>query len=806
MGNVLCKKRRNDSPMSPVDRVIGRCAQICPQSIVKKKPFWDKQVFETSPPPLSQQPKMNNFDNEQRQNGWESATLKVPDVTDGPPVAPPRKKRPSMSPKNEAPRKLEQLLDKTQSEEGSSDASTSSEVNSSAVISAEGQEVIKNPPSPTKVVPHIGNRKSDKFFGENIADSLAPEEKSPEKEVISSIETHPTEETDSTKTDPKDEVDAETKCRIEEPEVTEEMLRQINKETGNLIFAMERQCKKECTDYKGQDPVEEAVIVPVKRKPRHICDEEDALYKCLHSLDPKAPKKPQRDFTKYKKNLDNNKSQEKNESSLDQPLKDVTKAKVRDCEPLDFSLIKNAEVLVHAAGEGEKSPSTFSETETIPADEIALLTPPPIPPKMKHIKKTSLASNISEPTERPESVSTNMSNSEKILRRCLSTQSYLTPDLVDKIAEQANSLSLSALYLPEDYTNQANDGSGSVSPNCKLTEKRKGLSPQVSRVDQETYKTGKSETEKLLTETDREKTVDEPKYVPQIEVDKIDKIDTADKMDKVDKPENLTLQVTLQATSQDDEKSSPSVSRLNSEEGRKIKRHVSITPSTPEEISGTIKTFLEKEDLTPKNVLKLLEDEFGDVILSKNLPVEDKELIEQLRKSALAQSESIETIKATITPDNDNSESEKNKIDSPETEKKVSKPHHHSKIPKLRNKELENVAFGEKRRHSIDELDSWFSPKSEVAKIKRRREASLPNCLDSSNSTYVPLNTDVVKNEETQTKPQTNVDPVSSDTHPPGQPAVIVKIESKTNKKPDTGNEHSSLLKFLEMEKNNIFT
>lgn len=116
----------------------------------------------------------------------------------------------------------------------------------------------------------IGNKKSDKFFGESLSDHLSDE---PVAAIeISKVVEHPTD-------DSKHNSD-----------------KNLSSFLMNMLDDIRNAEDEE--KYKGQIPVEEPPFVVRKRETKHICD--DDTHKHDH-----APPKPDRDFTKFKAGLPN---------------------------------------------------------------------------------------------------------------------------------------------------------------------------------------------------------------------------------------------------------------------------------------------------------------------------------------------------------------------------------------------------------------------------------------------------------------------------------------------------------------------
>lgn len=173
----------------------------------------------------------------------------------------------------------------------------------------------------------IGNKKTDKFFGENLSDSLSNEPYVPEESILSRASGND-----------KDELDmfVETNVqKVEQRALAADKIRDEERLSDNLdkkaAFLMtmldsydekNKMLNDDDERYRGMVPVEEEIIVPKKRITRCICDETDHL---LHHLrhdeckehgkeDESAkklekkdvatetpPVKPKRDLTLYRK-------------------------------------------------------------------------------------------------------------------------------------------------------------------------------------------------------------------------------------------------------------------------------------------------------------------------------------------------------------------------------------------------------------------------------------------------------------------------------------------------------------------------
>ncbi|XP_037923429.1 stress response protein NST1-like isoform X1 [Hermetia illucens] len=717
MGNTLCKNRVNHSnnSKSPVDRIIDRCAQICPKSIGKQKHFWDKQVLETSPP-LQTQPKADN-------SGWHSAALTVPDSPGSQPVAPPRKKRPSMLRKDDPPLRngfkeifAGQRSESTTTSDSQGDVKDFTDfekmplnrgsekekekkeqlTDSSRSSEERSDQCDSNTNSLVHKVSKVGNKKSDKFFGENLSDCLSDE---------------PVVESNGDKLSTTDQPKADSEAdagSLDEKELA------IKKELIASLSTLKDIKKDEGIDEPDRVAVEEPIISK-KIITRHVCDDEEELREHLHHHhdhdhdhdhdhtyvvpDPNAPKKPQRDFSKYKRAPGDPKSDtEDNDEAIIEPSSDLLSQIQKEFPALNQILTPKEK-----NQEGEKTlDNKTSKTQGENAKDIGERKPSE--EKREAIKVES---------QTPAVVPDKLSKSEQVLRRQLSSQSYLTPDLVEKIAQQ---VSMAHDYLPEDYSSY-NDGS-EIAPNSKLQQKR-SLSTQNSQVDLvKNANDAKESVEKVANNLE-----EILQTTPLVEANKNDtELEAKISPEKVEVPKEI-----------------------------KVKKRVSyqIKDESPsEDISKAIKSFMEKDGLKPEDILLLLEDEFGELLHSSTLPVEDRKIIEDLRNIVDSKLEQLEVEKSKehtpepepvahlVVPENTES-SKEILLDSDNTSKTENKSEQtvNPTTVTILPLNITRTVSDEKRRHSIDEFDHWFagglSRKAEIPERKRRREASLPGYLSS---------------------------------------------------------------------------
>ncbi|XP_052872121.1 uncharacterized protein LOC128277665 [Anopheles cruzii] len=449
MGNVLCKQPNQSS--SPGTTTTGNTSFtsnlssiICPNGIGigkgKAHPM-RKTYFTRSAVDASKKTSAGHTTS----TGWQSVGLHVPDgpaglpVTEQPPVAPPRKKRGSTL--DGRYRSDESLKVKN----GFQDVFGRESRRHSCDVTPGGRPASVPPPRPeapalparqtscfeidasndafsdfSKVpttaelekptssqIPRVGNRKSDRFFGEQLADSLSPESDAlatavtagsnagqkkksiPKSDDVDKIEAFVERETSVPKvvvveanhksekqkmannvTTSQPAKDTATTDGVStangKPKPRDEVMNRQIGSRAQFLMAMLTDYN-DSVRYEGMKPIEEPLIVPKRRKSRHICDDHDHLHQKLHEHEreePKAnvilteasievaPRKPSRDFTKYK------------------PLDDKDEAATANRSPGDSDGSEST-AIVRPARTKQKS----KERESLPT--------PPAPPKFQ---------------------------------------------------------------------------------------------------------------------------------------------------------------------------------------------------------------------------------------------------------------------------------------------------------------------------------------------------------------------------------------------------------------------------------------
>lgn len=163
-----------------------------------------------------------------------------------------------------------------------------------------------------KVLPKVGNKKSDKILGENLSD-LSIDHASIKGDQ-DPIEQFVEENVAEKKIVAADQKSATHNNQSDEPALSKE-------KAAMLMNILDRYSQEQ--DYSNKEPVVEEIIVPRKKKTGHICDE-DEFEKHFHShekpendklredVKPEdlevlivTPKKPQRDMSIYRRSLEN---------------------------------------------------------------------------------------------------------------------------------------------------------------------------------------------------------------------------------------------------------------------------------------------------------------------------------------------------------------------------------------------------------------------------------------------------------------------------------------------------------------------
>ncbi|XP_052893356.1 uncharacterized protein LOC128301081 [Anopheles moucheti] len=529
MGNALCKEPRTGSSTSTGNAFSNFSSVICPNGLGKgktqpmRKTYFSRSAVDASKKTTTA-------------TGWQSVGLYVPDgtgrpqkVIDTPPVAPPRKKRgatldgryrsdEALKVKNgfqdvfgresrrhscdipsvtrpasvPPPRPDVAALPARQTSCFEIDASNDAFSDFSKVPTT--AELEKTPS--TSQIPRVGNRKSDKFFGERLADSLSPDQevcrdgqKQPRKDKsnpslvrddVDKIETFvERKDTAASEVRPKMATQLETRETSDSPSPSktegEDLMKYIDRTVSRdnqigrraeFLMAM-LEDYNDSVRYEGMQPVEEPLIVPKRRKSKHICDDPDHMHGKLqaHERDAsagnvirteasieQAPRKPSRDFSRYKP-IDVDPSSggsDGEQSSVVRPVRTKQKAKQRETAPPEPPRFQKS-----------LSETQFTATSTS-------LQPPKddedrkahTPRMLKRIISMPATEHLAkEPSPRPDAPQ------RPVLTKSSSSGSFSAVDL------QRTRISVER-FTPEDYAHHSARADELVKPKSKLTTRK----------------------------------------------------------------------------------------------------------------------------------------------------------------------------------------------------------------------------------------------------------------------------------------------------------------------------------------------
>uniref|UniRef100_A0A182N7K5 Microtubule-associated protein futsch n=1 Tax=Anopheles dirus TaxID=7168 RepID=A0A182N7K5_9DIPT len=530
MGNALCKEPRTGSTPGTGNTFSNLSSVICPNGLGKgkthpmRKTYFTRSAVDASKKTTSA-------------TGWQSVGLHVPEATghqpkviDKPPVAPPRKKRgatldgryrsdEALKVKNgfqdvfgresrrhscdiasatrpasvPPPRPEVAALPARQTSCFEIDASNDAFSDFSKVpTTAE----LEKPPC-TSQIPRVGNRKSDKFFGERLADSLSLEQEvgTPEEQKRSKKEksppAQPRDDVDKIEAfmEPKEAVVKErqqNETTVEsapQPEVTikvedEDLMKYIDRTVSadnqigrraEFLMAM-LEDYNDSVRYGGMQPVEEPLIVPKRRKSKHICDDHDHMHSKLQAHEreattaagnvirtevsiEQAPRKPSRDFARYK--------------------------------PIDADALSGG-------SDSEQGGSVVRPARTKQKPKQAPQSPPPDPPRFqKSHSETQFTVTTGAPLQPPPDDDTPKAHTPRMLKRIISMPTTENLGVEPRpegpqrpvLTKSSSSGSFSAVdmqrtrisverFTPEDYVHRSSGVDELVKPKSKLTTRK----------------------------------------------------------------------------------------------------------------------------------------------------------------------------------------------------------------------------------------------------------------------------------------------------------------------------------------------
>lgn len=265
----------------------------------------------------------------------------------------------------------------------------------------------------------IGNKKSDKFFGESLSDHLSDEVVLP----------------------------------IQEKELSTEDSKHItDKNLSSFLMNMLDDIRnaEDEEKYKGQIPVDEPPCIARKREIKHICDDDDNHIHS-HTIHPKndhdhAPPKPERDFTKFKSSTPN----------IDDEI---------IIETPSIEKVENIQAKVRV--------KRVISRENLPS-------PPATPLRKKGIPISSTTPTITIETSDASIKSQNKNEKAQQLTNEQQNDENITTKLVDLVINKAYGMS-DFNYHPEDFSHHThNDGSNLVTPTSKLAVRKISTPRKIS--------------------------------------------------------------------------------------------------------------------------------------------------------------------------------------------------------------------------------------------------------------------------------------------------------------------------------------
>lgn len=325
-------------------------------------------------------------------------------------------------------------------------------------------------------VSKVGNRKSDQFFGENLSDCLSDE---PVIDVLPMDIGEPKLEKSDKPTDVyTDEIDAfvlSNSIKLENIEVqkkeanvkdVEKILTEEETEAVNLnkkaefLMAMLDEYNNDEMRYYGTAPVEEPIIVPKRRHGRHICDDHDKLNKALSTTD--------YTFT------DGHDHSHINTEEVQKPVRKHSKKE--EGPKLNITHSQNADESRPSPRKPDRDMDKYRNSM-----ELKIPTPPIITRSLEAIQNEpntnssqSVKLNTNETSFQSE-LSPTLNELEKldtILKKCSSSQSFLTPDLMDQIVNKVYGFKMNWDDHDNVHHSGYDDYSGQVAPSSKLKTRK----------------------------------------------------------------------------------------------------------------------------------------------------------------------------------------------------------------------------------------------------------------------------------------------------------------------------------------------
>lgn len=304
----------------------------------------------------------------------------------------------------------------------------------------------------------VGNKKTDKFFGEELSDRLSDV---PVNKEVALLEE-----------DPGAVVDA-----------TVEFLGNSDKKLFFLMNMLEMEQEEEMK-YNGKEPVEEPLFVARKKEiKRHLCDDDDHMHgqifhkhekDCDHTDHIVAPPKPDRDFSKYQAAAEEKPSQEVDVKKVEEPKMRVNRAISRENLPTPPDAPKRKSGM----GSVPNTPTitietiefnTSAENEDNKDDE-------------KKVEEEKVEKKIEKAVKRPPSLNFSRTPEPEPIERddepSPTTPTRFHHEIVDRMIKKAYGFHD---YHPDDMSeHNHDDGSNLVAPTSKLATRKISVGRKIS--------------------------------------------------------------------------------------------------------------------------------------------------------------------------------------------------------------------------------------------------------------------------------------------------------------------------------------
>lgn len=313
----------------------------------------------------------------------------------------------------------------------------------------------------------VGNKKTDKFFGESLSDHLSDEPVVPTVEEPKSIS--------------NDEVDRSS----------------TSEKKIFFLMNMLEQEQEENEIYKDMVPIEEPIFIARKKEiKKHICDDDDHMHAHFHHnekepCDHVAPPKPDRDFSKYHSNVTES-DQKATQDAVNEKLEEV-QAKIRVMKSISREHLPSPP----ATPKRKSGIGSMPSTPTITIESIDFNTST----TNDYLKGEEKAE---KQQKRPPSL--NLSRApeiDPIMQDQAPKSPILSHEMVGKMMKKAYGFHD---YHPED-TEHNDDGSNLVAPTSKLTTRKVSVGRKISTesspsIDGDSVK---NMSERLTPDTPRKK-------------------------------------------------------------------------------------------------------------------------------------------------------------------------------------------------------------------------------------------------------------------------------------------------------------